>query len=234
MNNQFSRTELLLGADSTTKLAKKHVCIFGLGGVGSFVLEALARSGIGTFTIVDNDAISLTNLNRQLLATHNTLGQLKVDVGEKRIKEINPQAKVYKIQEFYLPNNSSIDFKNFDYVIDCIDTVSAKIDIIAKCKENNVDIISSMGTGKKLNPSMLKICDINKTEVDPLAKVMRYELRKRNIKNVKVCYSNEEVIKHEIIINEENNKDIPGSSPFVPSSAGIMIAAEVVKDLLKK
>ena len=234
MNNQFSRTELLLGADSTTKLAKKHICIFGLGGVGSFVLEALARSGIGTFTIVDNDAISLTNLNRQLLATHNTLGQLKVDVGEKRIKEINPQAKVYKIQEFYLPNNSSIDFKNFDYVIDCIDTVSAKIDIIAKCKENNVDIISSMGTGKKLNPSMLKICDINKTEVDPLAKVMRYELRKRNIKNVKVCYSNEEVIKHEIIINEENNKDIPGSSPFVPSSAGIMIAAEVVKDLLKK
>ena len=234
MNNQFSRTELLLGADSTTKLAKKHGCIFGLGGVGSFVLEALARSGIGTFTIVDNDAISLTNLNRQLLATHNTLGQLKVDVGEKRIKEINPQVKVYKIQEFYLPNNSSIDFKNFDYVIDCIDTVSAKIDIIAKCKENNVDIISSMGTGKKLNPSMLKICDINKTEVDPLAKVMRYELRKRNIKNVKVCYSNEEVIKHEIIINEENNKDIPGSSPFVPSSAGIMIAAEVVKDLLKK
>lgn len=234
MNNQFSRTELLLGADSTTKLAKKHVCIFGLGGVGSFVLEALARSGIGTFTIVDNDAIALTNLNRQLLATHNTLGQLKVDVGEKRIKEINPQAKVYKIQEFYLPNNSSIDFKNFDYVIDCIDTVSAKIDIIARCKENNVDIISSMGTGKKLNPSMLKICDINKTEVDPLAKVMRYELRKRNIKNVKVCYSNEEVIKHETIINEENNKDIPGSSPFVPSSAGIMIAAEVVKDLLKK
>lgn len=233
MNNQFSRTELLLGTDSTTKLAKKHVCLFGLGGVGSFVLEALARSGIGTFTIVDNDAISLTNLNRQLLATHNTLGQLKVDVGEKRIKEINPQAKVYKIQEFYLPNNSSIDFKNFDYVIDCIDTVSAKIDIIAKCKENNVDIISSMGTGKKLNPSMLKICDINKTEVDPLAKVMRYELRKRNIKNVKVCYSNEEVIKHETIINEESNKDIPGSSPFVPSSAGIMIAAEVVKDLLK-
>lgn len=232
MESQFSRTELLLGKESTLKLSKMHICIFGLGGVGGYVVEMLARSGVGVFTIVDNDNFSISNLNRQILATHSNIGCAKVDEAEKRIKDINPNAIVNKIKEFYLPDNNTINFDDFDYVVDAIDTVSAKIDIICKCKEKNIKIISSMGTGRKLNPGMLKICDISKTEVDPLAKVMRYELRKRNINHLKVCYSNEEVIKHEIVKNEGSNKDVPGSSPFVPSTAGILIAAEVVKDLL--
>ena len=234
MSYQFERTSLLIGEDALNKLKDKNVIIFGLGGVGGYVCEALVRSGIENFTIVDNDKVSISNINRPIIANLDTVGRYKTDLIEERMKSINDKVKVTKLNMFYLPENSDqIDFSKYDYVIDCIDTVSAKIDIIAKAKENNTLVISSMGMGNKLNPLDIKIADISKTSVCPLARVMRYELRKRNIKNIKVCYSTEVPVETESKIDEESKKKIPGSISFVPSVAGLVIASEVIKDLIK-
>ncbi len=241
MLNQFSRTELLIGREGVEKLHNAKVAIFGIGGVGTFVVEGLVRAGVGSFVLVDNDKISLTNLNRQLIATRNTIGKYKVDVMKERILEINPNARVETYKEFYMPNSKQeIIDKTLDYVVDSIDTVTAKIELVINCNKLGIPIISSMGTGNKLDPSRFEIADIYKTSVCPLAKVMRTELRKRGIKKLKVIYSKEEPIKYKI---EESNiemsqeqaqvkRQVPGSISFVPSVAGLMISGEVIKDLI--
>ena len=233
MENQFSRFEMLIGKEKMKKLENKRVAIFGIGGVGGAVCEALIRSGISYFDLIDNDTVSFTNLNRQIIATYDTIGLYKVDVMKKRMLSINKDAIVNIYKCFFLEDNSSdFDFGKYDYVIDAVDTVSAKLEIIRKAKEANVPVISSMGTGNKMNPALLEVCDISKTSVCPLAKVMRYELRKRNIKNVKVVYSKEEPLTPEISL-KEGSRNIPGSTSFVPPVAGYIIASEVVKDLIK-
>lgn len=235
--NEFQRTALLLGEDNILKLNNKTVAIFGVGGVGGYVCEALARSGIGHFVIVDNDDVSITNINRQIIALHNTIGRAKVDVMKERILEINPNAEVIAIKEFILPNNSSsFDFKNYDYVVDCVDTVTAKIEIVLKSIEGNTKVISSMGAGNKLNPQAFKVADIYKTSVDPLARVLRYELRKRGVKKLKVVYSTEQPLKiDDSNIDEDKGlrRTLPGSNAWVPASAGLLIASEVIKDLIE-
>ena len=235
MLNQFSRLELLLGKDALEKLATKNVIVFGLGGVGGNVCDALVRSGIQNITIVDNDKVSITNINRQLIANMNTIGKYKTDVMEEHILSINPKVNVIKKNIFYLPENKEeIDFSKYDYVVDAIDTVSAKIEIIKICKSLQIPVISALGCGNKLNPTMLEVSDLSKTTYDPLAKVLRRELRKYGITHLKVIYSKEEPIEIKGEIEEENDKKrIPGSSAFVPPVAGIIIASEVVKDLLK-
>jgi tRNA A37 threonylcarbamoyladenosine dehydratase len=213
----------LLGEAGLKKLKNSHIIVFGVGGVGGFVVEALVRSGIEEITIVDNDTVNETNINRQIIALTSSLGKKKVEVMKDRILDINPNCKVNIYDTFVTKENASdFDFKLFDYVIDCIDNVSAKLKIIELAKENDIKIISSMGTGNKLNPSMFKITDISKTQVCPLARVIRIELRKRNIKNVKVLYSEEEPIKCDEFVS---------SVPFVPSVAGLLIAREVVLDI---
>lgn len=231
---QFSRFEILIGEDKMNLLKTKRIAVFGIGGVGGAVVEALVRSGITKFDLIDDDVVSLSNLNRQIIANLETVGQDKVEVMKKRILSINKNVEVNTFKCFFLPENSNqFDFTNYDYVVDAVDTVTAKIEIIRKAKEANVPVISSMGTGNKMNPTMLEVCDINKTSVCPLAKVMRYELRKRNIKNVKVVYSKEEPLIPLKIIEGSNKKNIPGSTSFVPPVAGYIIASEVIKDLLK-
>lgn len=238
MINQFSRTELIYGKEAMDILKNSHVCVFGIGGVGGYVCEALARSGVGHFTLVDNDVVSLTNLNRQIIATMDTIGKYKVDVMKDRILSINPECSINTFKCFYLPSNADqFDFTHYDYIVDAIDTVTAKISIILKAQEANVKIISSMGAGNKTNPMAFKITDIYKTETDPLAKVMRRELKKRNVKKLKVAYSTEKALKPlEDISKDELNVDskkrsIPGSNAFVPSACGLLIASEIVKDL---
>lgn len=228
--NQFSREELLLGSENVEKLHNKKVVLFGLGGVGSYVLEGLVRAGIESFVLVDSDEFDITNINRQVLATHNTIGKPKVEVARQRILDINPNAKVEIYQEFFLPN-SKLDIinKDINYVIDCVDTVSAKIEIIIRSKKQNVPVISCMGTGNKLDPTCFKVADIYSTKVCPLCKVMRKELKERNIDNLKVVYSEEEPIKIDFVDGE---KRVPGSISFVPSVAGLIIAGEVIKDLI--
>ena len=249
MLNQFSRTELLIGKEGIKKLQKAKVAIFGIGGVGSFVVEGLVRAGVENFVLVDDDKICLTNLNRQIIATRKTIGKYKVDVMKERILEINPNANVETYQEFYMPNseNKILD-KTIDYVVDSIDTVTAKIELVMNCNELGIPIISSMGTGNKLDPSRFEITDIYKTSICPLAKVMRKELRKREIKKLKVIYSKEEPIKPDETLEcscktncicppgtkrkcTERNQ-VPGSISFVPSVAGLMIAGEVIKDII--
>ena len=226
MDQRFERTSLLLGETAIEKLSKCHVAVFGVGGVGGYVVEALARSGVGSFTLVDNDVVSITNINRQIIATTDTIGRLKVDVMKERILSINPSAVVNVYPLFVKEDNlSSLPFESFDYVVDAIDTVKSKIAIIVKVKENNKPIISSMGAGNKMNPMGFVVSDINKTEVDPLAKSVRLQLRKLGIKGVKVVYSKELPIK--------TGTSVPGSNAFVPSAAGLLIASEVIKDLLK-
>ena len=226
MDQRFERTSLLLGETAIEKLSKCHVAVFGVGGVGGYVVEALARSGVGSFTLVDNDVVSITNFNRQIIATTDTIGRLKVDVMKERILSINPSAVVNVYPLFVKEDNlSSFPFESFDYVVDAIDTVKSKIAIIVKVKENNKPIISSMGAGNKMNPMGFVVSDINKTEVDPLAKSVRVQLRKLGIKGVKVVYSKELPIK--------TDSNVPGSNAFVPSAAGLLIASEVIKDLLK-
>lgn len=236
--NQFSRTELLIGKQGLEKLHNAKIAIFGIGGVGSFVVEGLVRAGVQNFVLVDNDKISLTNLNRQLIATQKTIGKDKVEVAKERILDINPKAKVEVFKEFFLPNsNTNIITKDLTYVVDCIDTVTAKIEIVMQCKNLNIPIISAMGTGNKLNPLKLEVTDIYKTNVCPLAKVMRKELRKRNINELKVAYSAEEPIKPNLQNYEEKNvtkRQVPGSISFVPSVAGLIIAGEVVKEIIEK
>ena len=234
MVNQFSRLELLLGKDSIEKLGSKNILVFGLGGVGGNVCDALVRSGIKNITIVDNDVISISNINRQLIANLNTIGKAKVDVMEEHLKSINKEVNITKKHIFFLPENKNeIDFSIFDYVVDAIDTVSAKIEIIKICKSLQIPVISALGCGNKLDPPKLEVADLAKTSYDPLAKVMRRELRKYGINHLKVIYSKEEPIEIKGEIEEENTKKrIPGSSAFVPPVAGIIIASEVIKDLL--
>lgn len=234
MENQFTRSELVIGHEAIKKLNNSKVAIFGVGGVGSFVVEGLARAGIGKFILIDNDTVSISNINRQLIATHKTIGMSKVDVAKSRILDINPNAKVEIIQEFYLPKSEiEIITKDIDYVVDAIDTVTAKIDIIEKCKKFGIKVISAMGTGNKLNPLAFEVTDIYKTTVCPLAKVIRKELRKRNIQDLKVVYSKEEPVDTSIN-RKEGEKQVPGSISFVPSVAGMIVASEVVKDLIKE
>lgn len=235
MLNQFSRLELILGKEKVETLKNKKVAIFGIGGVGGNACDALARSGIGSFDLIDHDTVSLTNINRQLIANLNTVGRYKVDVMKEHILSINNNAIVNIYKSFVLPDTiDQFDFTKYDYVVDAIDTVSAKLAIIVKCSELNIPIISSMGAGNKLNPTMLEVSDIYKTSVCPLARVMRYELKKRHIKNLKVVYSKEKPITPKVIdgyIEESSKKVIPGSSAFVPPVAGIIIASEIIKDL---
>ncbi len=236
MSEELSRTELLIGTQALEKLWDSRVCVFGVGGVGGYVVEALARSGIGSIDVVDNDQVATSNINRQIIALHSTVGRDKVDVIRERIKDINPDIKVTCHKCFYLPETADeFDFNEYDYVVDAIDTVTAKIDIIMKCSEKTVPIISSMGTGNKLDPGRITVTDIYKTEVDPLAKVMRRELKKRGLKKLKVVYSPEEPIKPaegaELI--KDGARPAPGSTAFVPPVAGLIIASEVVKDLIR-
>ena len=225
MEEQFSRTELLIGKDGVEKLKKSKVAIFGLGGVGSYVVEALARVGVGNFILVDNDIISETNINRQIIATYKTIGKPKIQIEKERILEINPNAKVEIFKEFFMPESPDFFDKNVSYIVDAIDTITAKIELVVRAKKMNKPIISCMGTGNKLDPTKFEVTDIYKTSVCPLAKVMRKELKNRKIDNLKVLYSKEEPIKL-------NNKQVPGSISFVPSVAGLIIAGEVIKDII--
>ncbi|MCH4191769.1 MAG: tRNA threonylcarbamoyladenosine dehydratase [Butyrivibrio sp.] len=251
MLNQFSRTQLLIGKESLTKLQGSRVAVFGIGGVGGYVVEALVRSGVGEFDLIDDDKVCLTNLNRQILALHSTIGKYKVEVMEERIHDINPEAVVHKHQCFYLPETSTqFDFGSYDYVVDCVDTVTAKIDIIMKAQEAGTPVISCMGAGNKMNPAELEVTDLYKTTMDPLAKVMRRELKKRGVKKLKVVYSKEKALRPiddaQISCRTQcvcppgtarkctQRRDIPGSSSFVPPVAGFIIAGEVVKDLIKE
>lgn len=236
MENMFARTELLLGKTNIDKLKNSTVIVFGIGGVGSYVVEALTRVGVGKIVIVDKDDISISNINRQLPATQQTIGLSKVKIMKERMLSINPEITVVAKQEFYLPGRAD-EFLNddLDYIVDAVDNVTAKLDLICCAKEKNIPIISSMGTGNKLDPTRLEIADIKKTSVCPLAKVMRKELRKRNVDSVKVVYSKEEPVVP-MTVDEEGNlirSSVPGSISFVPSVAGLIIASEVVKDLLK-
>lgn len=233
-NDMFSRFELLIGEEKLQQLQNSHVLVFGVGGVGGYVVEALVRSGIGHITIVDNDEVSLTNLNRQIIATRETIGKKKVEVMRKRILSINPDCLVTGLEMFYLPENAdTIDLTKYDYVVDAIDTITSKIELAMRCEKLNIPLISSMGTGNKLNPAMLEVSDIYKTSVCPLAKVMRKELKTRGVKHLKVVYSKELPIKPRQSNELTNKRTVPGSSAFVPSSAGLLIASEVIKDLLK-
>jgi tRNA A37 threonylcarbamoyladenosine dehydratase len=229
----FSRTALLIGEEGLKKLKNARVAVFGVGGVGGYVVEALARSGVGTLDLIDKDVVSESNINRQIIALHSTVGQLKTEAAAVRAKDINPEIVVHTHNVFYLPENAGdFDFTNYDYVVDAIDTVSGKIALIENAKRCNVAVISSMGAGNKLDPTAFEVADISKTNVCPLARVMRRELKKRGIEHVKVVYSKEEPIATSTI-DEESGKAIPGSIAFVPSVVGLIIAGEVIKDLVK-
>ena len=236
MAHAFSRTERLVGSEALDILKTSRVAVFGIGGVGGYTVEALARSGVGSFLLVDNDTVSLTNLNRQIIATTETLGKDKVDVMKERIVSINPDAQVEIRKCFYLPETAdSFDLSGFDYIVDAVDTVTAKIDLIVRANQLGVPVISAMGAGNKLDPTRFEVTDIYKTSVCPLAKVMRRELKKRHIKKCKVVYSKEQPVKPVTDIDEQSSKkSIPGSIAFVPSVAGLIIAGEVVKDLIKR
>jgi len=237
MLNQFSRTELLLGHEAMEKLENSRVAVFGVGGVGGYVCEALVRSGVGHFDLIDSDTVCLSNLNRQVIATLKTVGRYKTEVMKERMMEINPKVEVEIHNCFFLPENADeFPFEEYDYVVDAVDTVTAKIALVMKCKEKNIPIISSMGAGNKLDPSAFKVADIYKTDVCPLAKVMRRELKKRGVKKLKVVYSEEKPLKPLEAPTEDGNetherRQTPGSLAFVPSVAGLIIAGEVVKDL---
>jgi len=228
MSEQFCRTEQLLGEETVKSFSEKHVAVFGLGGVGGYAAEALLRSGIGKFDLIDHDKIALSNLNRQIIATRETVGRYKTEVMKERMLSINPEAQVALFSCFFLPENADqFDFGRYDYVVDAVDTVTAKIGIILCAKEAGVPVISSMGTGNKLDPSKLEVADLYQTSVCPLAKVMRHELKKRGVKDLKVVYSKEEPIK------PADGGRTPGSTAFVPPAAGLLIASEVIRDLTR-
>ena len=231
---EFSRTEMLLGSEAMKDLAKKRVAIFGVGGVGGYVAEALGRTGIGSLDLFDNDTVSLSNINRQIIALHSTVGMPKVSVMKNRLLDINPQIIVQANALFYSKETAdSVDLSVYDYVVDAIDTVSAKIELIERCSVLNIPLISSMGAGNKINPFAFEVTDIYKTSVCPLARVMRYELKKRNIPSLKVVYSKEKPLPVSVSSEEsQTKKRFPGSIAFVPSVVGLLIASEVVKDLL--
>ena len=227
--SDFSRLELMFGKESVQKLKTKKVIVFGIGGVGSYVVEALARSAVGKIDLVDNDIISTSNINRQLIALNSTIGKNKTDIAKQRLLDINSELDIETYKMFFLPENKNeIDFSKYDYIIDAIDTITSKIALVECANKYNIPIISSMGTGNKINPTMLEVSDIYKTSVCPLARVMRQELKKRNIKNLKVVYSKETPIK----IQNTKEKNIPSSNSFVPSVCGLIIASEVIKDLI--
>ena len=238
MSEQFSRTQLLLGEAAMDKLNNSRVAVFGVGGVGGYVCESLVRSGVGHFDLIDSDTVSLSNLNRQIIATRSTVGKYKVDVMKERMLDINPEVDVNVYRCFFLPENSDdFPFDEYDYVVDAVDTVTAKIELVMKCQEKGVPIISSMGAGNKLDASAFMVADIYKTKMCPLAKVMRYELKKRGVKKLKVVYSEEKPMKpvEAMAQNGEETggkKSIPGSVAFVPSVAGLIIGGEVVRDLI--
>ncbi len=231
MNERFERTARLIGADAVKKLKNARIAVFGVGGVGGYVAEALARSGVGAIDLFDKDVVSKSNINRQIIALTDTIGLYKTDVMKERIEKINPEANVTSNKVFFMPDNSHMfDFSVYSYVVDAVDTVTAKIEIIIRAKESGVPVISSMGTGNKLDPCKLEVADISETSVCPLARVMRRELKRRGINSVKVVYSKEEPLKpsdNEIV----NGKAVPGSIAFVPSAAGLIIAGEVIKDI---
>lgn len=233
MKEQFIRTGLLLGEEAITKLNHAKVAVFGVGGVGGFAVEALARAGIGTFVLVDNDVVSESNLNRQIIALKSTVGRPKVEVMRERILEIYPDAEVETVQSFFLPENAAqFDFSSCDYIVDAIDTVTGKIELAMQAQKAGVPIISSMGAGNKLDPTRFEVADIYNTSVCPLARVMRKELKKREIEKLKVVYSKEPAMEPLIKISEDGGKrQVPGSVSFVPSTAGLIVAGEVVKDL---
>ncbi|WP_407434481.1 ThiF family adenylyltransferase [Treponema sp.] len=227
MDEQFSRTEMLLGKTAVERLNKSYIAVFGIGGVGGFVVEALVRSGVGNIDIIDSDKVALSNLNRQIIATHSSIGKYKVDVMKERILDINPDVQVNVKKCFFLPETKDeFDFSKYDYVVDAVDTVAAKIQLIVQAKEAGVPVISCMGAGNKLDATLFEVADISKTSVCPLARVVRQECKKRGIKDVKVVYSKEKPIK-------QTDRESPGSVAFVPSVAGLIIAGEVVKDLIK-
>ena len=248
MLNQFSRTQLLLGQEGMEKLFQARVAVFGIGGVGGYTVEALARSGVGTLDLIDDDRICLTNLNRQIFATHKTVGQYKVDIAQQRILEINPKAVVHTYKTFYAPQTAELfDFSQYDYVVDAIDTVTGKLELVEQAEKAGVPIISSMGAGNKMDPTAFEVADIYETSVCPLARVMRKELKKRGIKKLKVVYSKEPPMTplDDMSISCRTNcicppgtarkctqrRQVPGSNAFVPSVVGLIIAGEVVKDL---
>ncbi len=234
MSERFNRLETLIGEDSVRLLSSKKVIVFGVGGVGGYALEALVRSGIGHIAIVDADDVDITNINRQIIATDLTIGKPKVDVAEERAKSINPDVVIEKYKHFYLPEDKGgIDVSKYDYVLDCIDTIKAKIDIILECKKNSIPVISALGCGNRLDPSKLEYGDLFKTSYDPFAKVMRKECRKAGIDTLQIVYSTESAIKLEDQ-KEEHGRHIPASSAFVPGAAGLMMASKVVGDLLKE
>ena len=249
MLNQFSRTELLFGRDAVQRLFKARVAVFGIGGVGGYTVEALARSGVGALDLIDDDKVCLTNINRQIIATRKTVGRYKVDVAAERVNDINPDCTVRTYKTFYMPETQDLfDFSQYDYIVDAIDTVKGKLTIVENATKSNVPVISSMGAGNKVDPTAFEVADIYKTSVCPLAKVMRRELKKRGVEKLKVVYSKEEPVKP---IDEEESscrrhcicppgterkctvrRDIPGSNAFVPSTVGLIIAGEVIKDLI--
>lgn len=250
MLHEFSRTEMLIGKEALQKLYASKVAVFGIGGVGSFTVEALVRSGVGKLVLVDDDNVCVTNINRQIHASHKTVGKPKVEIMRERILDINPRAEIEVYQEFYMPGQAEALLRpDYDYVIDAVDTVTAKIDLIVSCQQRGIPIISCMGTGNKLDPARFEVSDIYATSVCPLAKVMRKELRKRGVEALKVVYSKEEpltpmvdniiecnniAIQSEVSVRmESGHRQIPGSIAFVPSAAGLLLAAEVVKDLIE-
>ena len=246
MEDCFQRFEMLIGADGLLKLRNARIAIFGLGGVGGYVAEALARSGIGSMDLIDNDRIVLSNINRQIIALHSTLGQTKVEAAATRIRDINPSIALKLYQSFYLPDHrDQFDFKAYDYVVDCIDTVTAKLDLVMQCRAAGTPIICALGTGNKLDPAKLELSDISETSVCPLARIMRKELRRRGVEHLKVVWSREVPLEPLFQPLQEpepaegpeaygnKRRSIPGSSPFVPPAAGLLIASAVVRDLLK-
>ncbi len=232
--NQFSRTQLLLGDEAMQKLSLSRIAIFGIGGVGGYVAEALPRSGVGTLDLIDNDIVSETNINRQIYALYSTIGKFKTEVAADRIADINPNAKVNCYNTFYMPENADdFDFSNYDYIVDAVDTVTAKIELVKRATEKNIPVISSMGAGNKLDPTKFEVTDIFKTSVCPLAKVMRYELKKRGINRLKVVYSKEKPLTPLSTDEISGKRHTPGSIAFVPSVVGLIIAGEVIKDIIK-
>ena len=251
MMEQFARTQLLYGAEAMEKFSASRVAVFGIGGVGGYVVEALARSGIGALDLIDNDRVCLSNINRQIIATNKTVGRYKVDVAKERVQDINPDCEVREYKIFFLPDTQDLfNFQDYDYVVDAIDTVSGKLAIIEKAKEAGVPVISSMGAGNKLNPALFEVADIYQTSICPLAKVMRHECRKRGIDSLKVVYSKEMPLKpsadtadirresgsssFETDKKETKRRSIPGSVAFVPSVVGLIIAGEIINDLAGK
>ena len=237
MKEQFSRTEILLGAEAVSKLQNARVAVFGVGGVGGYTVEALARCGIGNLDLIDSDTVSVSNINRQILATHSTVGMLKVDAAKARVLDINPDCRVATYPIFYLPETAAqFDFTQYDYIVDCIDTVTGKLQLVERAVAVGTPIICSMGTGNKLDPAAFQVSDISKTSMCPLARIMRKELKKRGISHLKVVYSQEEALTPDVDPEElarTGKRQIPGSVAFVPGAAGLILAGEVVKDLIK-